>query len=304
MDIEVVADGLQFPEGPVALSDGSVLVVEIRRKTLTRVSSKGEKEIVAQFKGGPNGAAIGPDGAVYVCNNGGFDWFQLPDGSWSTTGGMSSDYTGGSIDRVDLKSGSVTTLYSESDGRPLNGPNDLVFDASGGFWFTDPGKGTRDWQHRGHLLYAKADGSEIRRVRDHMVTTNGVGLSPDQRTLYVSETLTGRLYHFDILAPGQIAPNGTEWNSNVLGPVPGGAMLDSLKVEASGKICVGTLRRGGVTIFDTSGELNFVPFPDPMVTNLCFGGRDMRDVWVTGSHGGCLYKCRWPRPGLKLNYNG
>jgi gluconolactonase len=303
MDIKVVTDNLQFPEGPVAMADGTVLVVEIRRKTLTRVFPDGKTEIVAEFKGGPNGAAIGPDGAVYVCNNGGFDWFQTPDGSWSTTGGMPPDYTSGSIDRVDLKTGKVTTLYVECDGRRLNGPNDLVFDTHGGFWFSDPGKGTRDWQQRGHLLYAKADGSMIKRPRDHMVTTNGVGLSPDQKTLYVAETLTGRLYTFEIVGPGELAPTGTDWNSNVMGPVPGGSMLDSLKVEANGNICVGTLRSGGITIFDLKGNMEFRKFPDTMVTNLCFGGPDMCEVWVTGSHAGELYKCRWPRPGLKLNYN-
>ena len=75
-----VARGLQFPEGPVALADGSVLVVEIRRGTLSRVAPDGTVTVVAETGGGPNGAAIGPDGAVYVCNNGGFAWHDRPDG--------------------------------------------------------------------------------------------------------------------------------------------------------------------------------------------------------------------------------
>jgi gluconolactonase len=301
LNIETVVGNLQFPEGPVAMADGTVLVVEIRRKTLTRVFPDGRTEIVAEFKGGPNGAAIGPDGAVYICNNGGFDWITAPDGTVSTTGAAPPDYTSGSIDRVDLKTGKVTTLYTECDGRPLRGPNDLVFDQSGGFWFSDPGKGTTEWQHHGHLLYAKADGSMIRRVRDHMVTPNGVGLSPDQKTLYVAETLTGRLYHFAITGEGEISDEAA-WNKGVMGPVRGKQMLDSLKVEADGRICVGTLRSGGITVFDRSGGMEYIDFPDSMITNICFGGADMRDAWITGSHGGELYKCRWPRPGLKLNF--
>ena len=71
-DYTVLARGLQFPEGPVAMADGSVLVVEIRRGTLTRVDVDGKVEVVATPGGGPNGAAIGPDGACYLCNNGGF----------------------------------------------------------------------------------------------------------------------------------------------------------------------------------------------------------------------------------------
>ncbi len=66
-----VTDGLMFPEGPVAMADGSVILVEIRRGTLTRVLPNGEQEIVAELGGGPGGAAIGPDGAMYICNNGG-----------------------------------------------------------------------------------------------------------------------------------------------------------------------------------------------------------------------------------------
>src|SRR3546814_3735100 len=73
---EVVATGLRFPEGPVPMPDGSVLLVEIARGTLTRVSTDGSLSVVAELGGGPNGLAIGPDGAAYVCNNGGFQWVE------------------------------------------------------------------------------------------------------------------------------------------------------------------------------------------------------------------------------------
>lgn len=300
MDIEVVTDGLQFPEGPIAMADGSVLVVEIRRRTLTRVWPDGRKEVVAEFEGGPNGAAIGPDGAVYVVNNGGFEWVTLPDGRVTTHGEAPHDYRSGSLQRVDLKSGKVTTLYTECDGRPLRGPNDLVFDRDGGIWFSDPGKVDHEWMHHGHLLYAKSDGSMIRRVRDRMMTPNGVGLSPDQKTLHVAETLTARLWSFPILGPGVIADTPAAWNEGVRGPLPGAQMLDSMALEAGGNVCVGTLRNGGITVFGATIE--HIPFPDPMVTNICFGGSDMRDAWVTGSAMGTLFRCRWPRPGLRLNF--
>ncbi len=68
-----ITSGLQFPEGPIAMNDGSVLVVEIKRGALTRVTPDGRKEVVAETSGGPNGAAIGPDGMVYICNNGGLE---------------------------------------------------------------------------------------------------------------------------------------------------------------------------------------------------------------------------------------
>src|SRR2546426_4051316 len=70
-EMRVVTEGLHFPEGPVAMPDGSVVVVEIQSGDLTRVLPDGTKETVAHCGGGPNGAAVGPDGAFYVCNNGG-----------------------------------------------------------------------------------------------------------------------------------------------------------------------------------------------------------------------------------------
>ncbi len=303
MDIELVTEGLQFPEGPIIMRDGSVVLVEIRRQTLTRVTPGGRQHVIARLGGGPNGAAIGPDGAVYVCNNGGFEWIDRPDGL-TAPHGTPADYVSGSIQRVDLDTGAVTTLYVECDGRPLRGPNDIVFDRDGGFWFSDLGKSNAEWMHHGHLLYARPDGSMIRRVREGLVTPNGVGLSPDGKTVYVAETYTSRVWAFDISGPGELAASQDMWlPGKVMGPLPGYQMLDSLAVEAGGKVCVATLVNGGVTAFDPAGGVEHFAFPDPLTTNICFGGDDMRDAWVTASGTGRLYKCRWPRPGLKLNFN-
>ena len=140
-ELREIATGLHFPEGPVAMSDGSVIVVEIGAGTVTRVAADGSKEEVARPGGGPNGAAIGPDGNLYVCNNGAaFDYLELP--------GMEgilvprqppSNYSSGRIERIDMGSGAVEVIYEECDGRPLRAPNDLVFDGHGGFYFTDHG---------------------------------------------------------------------------------------------------------------------------------------------------------------------
>jgi gluconolactonase len=303
MTFDVVAEGLQFPEGPIAMADGSVILVEIKRGTLSRVTPEGRIEVVAELGGGPNGAAVGPDGAVYVCNNGGFAWADRPDGILAPHG-IAADYVSGSIQRVDLKSGAVKTLYAECDGRKLRGPNDIVFDRQGGFWFSDLGKSDGDSMHMGHVLYARPDGSMIRRVREGMITPNGVGLSPDEKTLYVAETHTSRVWAFGIAAPGEMAQPGDLWTpAKVLGPLPGYQLLDSLAVEAGGKVCVATIVNGGITAFDPGGGTEHFAFPDPIVTNICFGGDDMRDAWITASGTGKLLKTRWPRPGLKLNFN-
>jgi gluconolactonase len=303
LDLELVTDGLRFPEGPIAMADGSVVLVEINRQTLTRARPDGKHEIVAQLGGGPNGAAIGPDGAVYVCNNGGFQWHEGADGSLAPHG-TALDYETGSIQRVDLKTGAVKTLYEECAGVRLRGPNDIVFDRTGGFWFSDLGKGNGDVMHMGHVLYARPDGSAITRARDAMLTPNGVGLSPDERTLYVAETHTSRVWAFAIERPGVLAPATDLFSAGrVLGPLPGYQLLDSLAVEASGKVCVATLVNGGITVFDPKGGTEHVPVPDPLTTNICFGGPDLQTAFITASSTGRLYKCRWPRPGLKLAFN-
>ena len=199
-EIKTIASGLRFPEGPVAMRDGSIVLVEIERQTVTRVRPNGACEVIAYTGGGPNGLAAGPDGAFYVCNNGGFQWRS--EHNMLRPVGPASDYIGGSIQKVDPKTGAVTTLYDHCGAHRLLGPNDIVFDTHGGFYFTDLGKARardRDW---GGVYYAMADGSGIKEIVHPILTPNGIGLSPDSSTLYVAETETARLWAFDILSPG------------------------------------------------------------------------------------------------------
>lgn len=301
MDIQCVTEGLQYPEGPIAMADGSVILVEIRRGTLTRVMPDGSKSVIAETGGGPNGAAVGPDGAIYVTNNGGMSWVER--GGTIIPGPTPTDHVGGSIQRIDIKTGSVSTIYDSCDGKPLVGPNDLVLDRSGGIWFTDHGCSTSEGRKFGALCYARADGSKIVRARSHLMSPNGVGLAPDETVVYMSDTYLGRLWAFDVAEPGKLKrPEGFA-PGRVVCNLQGYQLLDSLAVEACGKVCVATIVNGGITIFDLDGSTEHIAFPDFATTNICFGGADMRDAWITCSSTGKLYKCRWPRPGLKLNFN-
>lgn len=300
----VVAQGLRFPEGPIAMPDGTVLLVEIARGTLSRVRPDGRVEVVAKTGGGPNGAAFGPDGRVYVCNNGGFDWHER-DGRLMP-GQQGRDYSGGRIEAIDLASGKVERLYAECAGEPLKGPNDLVFDADGGIWFTDHGKIRARSEDRTGIHHAAADGSAIREVVFPMHGPNGIGLSPDGRTLYVAETPTCQLWAFEVEGPGRVArrPSAAPWRKGrMLYAPPSYRMFDSLAVEACGNVCVATLVEGGISVIAPDGTLvEFVPLPDLFVTNICFGGPDLRTAYVTCSSTGLLLAMDWPRPGLALNF--
>lgn len=306
--MKTMAEGLQFPEGPIAMADGSVLLVEIARGTLTRVDPAGTVSVVADCGGGPNGAALGPDGAVYICNNGGFTW-RHHDGML-LPGVQPEDYTGGSIQRVDLGSGDVSTLYTEGDGWPLRGPNDLVFDRAGGFYFTDLGKGRERDFDRGAIYYAQPDGSALTVVARPLITPNGVGLSPEEDRLYYAETMTGRVRFWDLDGPGVVRGAGPQLASSagtpsqLLGVVPGDGRVDSLAVDSEGNVCVATLGTGAVTAFDPAGGLRAIlPVPgDPMVTNICFGGPERRTAFITASAFGTLRQHEWHCPGHQLHF--
>ena len=299
MDFEVIATGLQFPEGPIAMPDGSIVLVEVARGTLSRVWN-GRTEVIADLGGGPNGAALGPDGAVYVCNNGGFEWREIS--GFLAPVRAAPDYTTGRIERVDLATGRYERIYESFDGERLGGPNDIVFDRTGGFWFTDMGKSFLRQRDHSCLFYARPDGSHLHRAVHPVVSFNGVGLSPDETVVYCNDTETQKLWAFDITEPGKLAPFTFGRRGRIVCTLPGHQLLDSLAVEANGNVCSATLLNGGITIFKPDGSYEHVALPDPLTTNICFGGADLRDAYITLSGTGKLVKARWPRPGLKLNF--
>ncbi len=303
MEIRTLAEGLEFPEGPVALADGSVVLVEIAAGAVTRISPEGVKTLVARPGGGPNGAAIGPDGKCYVCNNGGFEW-HVDEAGRKRPFLQATDYAGGRIERVDLATGAVECLYRTAGEVALKGPNDLVFDRHGGFYFTDLGKVRAREMDRGAVYYAKADGSAIAEVAFPMVTPNGIGLSPDEKILYVAETEPARLWAFDIIEPGMVRkePWPSPHGGRLVAGVGGYQRFDSLALDAEGRICVATLINGGITVISPDGRhVEHHPMPDPITTNICFGGPDMRTAFITLSWTGRLVAVDWPVAGLRLN---
>ncbi|MBX9797776.1 SMP-30/gluconolactonase/LRE family protein [Sphingomonas sp.] len=300
-----VATGLRFPEGPVALPDGSVVLVEIAAGCITRLWPDGRRTVVARPGGGPNGLALGPDGKLYCCNNGGFKW--LENNGFLVPHGQADDYSGGRIERIDLESGVCETLYKDGDfGCVLRGPNDIVFDGEGGFWFTDHGKTRERTRDVTGIFYARADGSLLKEVIFPSENPNGIGLSPDGATLYAAETYTCRLMAFRVTAPGEVAADAGPGGPGIPLYRPAGyKFFDSLGVEEGGNICVATIGESGISVISPAGELvEFVPTPDIFTTNICWGGPDRRTAFITLSGSGQLVSMAWPRPGLKLHHSG
>ena len=298
-DYDVIATGLQFPEGPVVMSDGSIVVVEVKRGTISRIDpGDGSVEVVARPGGGPNGAAVGPDGALYVCNNGGFTWGEAR--GLTVPGLVSDDYSSGRIERIDIQTGKVEVLYVEVDGEPLKGPNDLMFDSTGGFWFTDHGKTRARTRDRGGLYYGRADGSLVQEVAFPLDGPNGVGLSPQQDRVYVAETHQGSILYWELSGPGEL--QGSSYGRFLARPA-GRKLFDSLAMDAAGNVSVATIQTGGISTFTPDGEeLEFFAADDPICTNICFGGADMKTAYITLSGTGTLIQAEWPRAGLTLPF--
>ena len=300
-DVRIMAENLGFPEGPVAMADGSVVLTEIAAGRITRVTADGTVSVVSAIGGGPNGLATGPDGALYCCDNGGSRYVA---GHFMGQG-PAEGYEHGSIWRIDARTGQSRVLYTECAGQRLSAPNDLVFDKQGGFYFTDLGKRYARTRDHGGLYYALPDGSRITEIAYPIVSANGVGLSPDERTVYVADTEAARLWAFDIAAPGVLRrhPFPSPHGGRLVAGLGGFARFDSLAVQANGDVCVATLVAGCITVISPDGAiLRQVAMPDTHPTNICFGGPDLRTAYISLSETGRLGALDWPEPGLRLNF--
>jgi gluconolactonase len=282
------------------MPDGSVILTEMFASRLTRVAPDGTKTTVAEINGSPNGLAVGPDGALYLCNNGNA-FTPLNAGGLMYPGPFDeSKYIGGRIQRVDIATGTVTDLYTHCGETQLRAPNDIVFDKQGGFYFTDHGTRSERSADRTGIYYAKPDGSFIEEVAFPTDGPNGIGLSPDENTLYWAETHTGRVYQRAITSPGKLAPPDA---STMLCGLPGYQLLDSLAIDGEGNVCVATIVNGGITVISPQGEvLQHIAVDDRITTNICFGGPDYQTAYITASTTGRLLAMKWPYKGLKLNY--
>ncbi len=293
MNIERMATGLQFPEGPAIGPDGALYVTEIAGQCITRVADDGTRSVYADTQGGPNGAAFGADGTLYICNNGGRWSSDMP-----STASSASPPNGPGTIRTVAPSGEMADLITEIDGIPLNSPNDICFDDHGGFYFTDPAWGGMmgGAPEPGPVCYRAADGA-TRRVADGILFPNGLGVREDGRTLIVCESLTGMLVSFLITEPGVVS--ATPKGNGMIGrrSVPDGFCFDE-----SGRIIVAGHGTPNLFVLDGSDgrPIEVVELPERGLTNCCFGGDDFRTLYVTSSDEGNVFAIEWDRPGMRL----
>jgi gluconolactonase len=301
-DVRELAAGLFFPEGPVWAPDGTLYVTELGGECVTRIAPDGDRSRFSDNGGSPNGLAFGPGGALWCCNSGGWDFHEVM-GLRIPITDLPAHHSGGRLERIDPESGAVEVVCTEVGGHALIGPNDLVVDAAGGIWFTDHGRNAGRVHHNGGVYYRSPAG-DVTEVVYPLNAPNGIGLSPAGDRLYVAETHTGRVYWWEITAPGEVAfanPLGGQGGALLHG-FGGGQLLDSLAVDAEGNVVVATLVTGALSVIAPDGTLlEQILLGDPLVTNVCFGGPGLRTAYATCSGSGRLVAFDYPRGGLALN---
>jgi gluconolactonase len=195
----VLADGLGFPEGPVWLGPERVAFTQIRGQCIS-LWERGTLRRIALTGGGANGATLGPDGALYVANNGGLSLGH--EGAWTAPEPIT-----GRLQRITL-AGEVSDVATALPGAPPNRPNDLCFGRDGLLYYTDP----HNWEdlanlRPGRVARSTLDG-RVTLLADVPAFPNGIAFGPDDR-LYVAQSVLQRVAVMDPAPGAELSAHAT-----------------------------------------------------------------------------------------------
>ena len=273
--MQEVASGYGLIEAPVWAPGRGLYFSDVLKGGVSLLDRSGAVSVVLERRRGVGGMALHAAGGVV---------FGGRDISWSGLDGRESK-----------------VLLTAADAGDAIGFNDLTTDAAGRIWVGSLAFRVfgGDEPKPGRLHVIDLDGS-MRTVSDGVLLTNGLGFSPDGRRLYHSDSRRGMVRVYDIGADGAVGP----WRAfAAMSGVP-----DGLKVAADGSVWVADARGGRVAVYEADGTHRMdLAAPLPMVTSLCFGGDDLRDLYVvTGSEGGprddcgTIFRTRTEAPGQPL----
>ena len=251
-EVERVAAGFQFTEGPMMHPDGYLVFSDIPGDTIYALKGT-QTEIFRRPSGNSNGLVFDLAGRLLACEHGGRRVSRMePDGT-------------------------VIGLATQYQGKRLNSPNDIVVRSDGAVYFTDPPYGVKPEQRELDFagVYRIAPDGGLTLLVDDFVKPNGLAFSPDEKILYVADTDRNWLRAFDVQEDGTLA------NDRVFARVepPGDLRPDGVKVDTEGNVYVAG--SGGVEVFSPKGEhVETIALPD-RPANLAFGGPDGRTLYVT-----------------------
>jgi gluconolactonase len=296
--VTTLAGDLRGTEGPSALPDGSVAILETMGGTVVQVNADGTRKVLTAPGSGVAGTAVGRDNALYVTkiNLAGL----VNRGGGPRRGGGPPPGIGpvtpspAAVIRIDLRTGAVRNIYTAYQGTLLKEPNDLVVDRWGDLWFTDAADD-------GAVYWARPDGSDIKLMITDIKGVNGIAISPDQRSIYIAAN--GKLLAYTISARGKLKQaNGRAAARELATLDPKLGSPDGMKTEANGDILL-ACGADGILRYSSRGEfLSQTRFPGLSIVNLAFGGKDGRTLYLSDRPGedmskGQLQSVTWPRPG-------
>jgi len=249
-EVEKLAGDFKFTEGPAVDSKGNVYFTDIPNNLILIWTIDDKLDTFRLNSGHANGLYFDKDGNLLACE------------------GEKGQVTSTSPD------GNYTSIATEYDGKRFNQPNDIWPDEKGGVYFTDPKYGVDDTelpQDGMHVYYINPDHTSVIRVCDDFEKPNGVLGTCDGKILYVTDTQTQKTFKFDIQEDGSLA------NKTLF--VKFGC--DGMTIDKAGNVYLTTSGKKAVDIYSPSGELlESIEVPENP-SNLCFGGKDRNQLYIT-----------------------
>jgi gluconolactonase len=254
--VERLAEGFQFTEGPLELSDGSLLFQDIRAERTYRLATDGRVNVLREETRGANGQTFGPGGLIYFCEQNGRRVSRMqPDGSM------------------------VETVVEVWKGARLNSPNDIVAHSDGRLFFTDPPYGVAPADRSLHFqgVYRLDPSGGLELVLDDFEKPNGLAFSPDEKTLYVCDTARYHVRAFQVERSGDIVVGSGRVFATQDPKTPGGP--DGMKVDRDGRVYVAVAQ--GVWVYQADGRLLGIIGLNERPSNLAWRGPDGSTLAIT-----------------------
>jgi gluconolactonase len=255
---QLVQEGFTFTEGPVATAEGELYFSDIRVNKTYLLEKGGKISVARENTNGGNGLALTKDGHL-----------------------LTAEGDGKRISRMD-RGGKVTTVTDGTEGRPFLAPNDLIVDAKGGIYFTDPGPRPVVPGRTVYVYYLPTGAKEPIVIDDKVARPNGLTITADGKTLIVDDTLGTNVFAYDIQADGTVANKRTFAE---LRDIPAGqeSVADGLALDREGRIYITTIK--GVQVFDRDGQYLGTIAIARQPANVAFGGPDKRTLYITAREG-------------------
>ena len=273
----ILADNLNFPEGPAWDSNGNLFVSSCYGGYIFEISKDSSFKFVDStqkpFKlKQTNGLTFDKDGNIFAC-----------------------DYGIGAILKIS-PSGNTEIYASGYNNKKFNRPNDLAFAPNGNLYFTDPKSYGKD-KPDGIVYMIKQKTKEVIPAADSICFPNGITFSLDAKKLFVCESAQNRILSFDVDKDGKLR------NKNVFVELPGGDP-DGIAFDQNGNLYAAHFGGGNIFVISPEGKIiNKIETPGKKPSNVEFGGKDLKTLFITEDETNSVYKTEVKIPGAKLFYS-